>query len=138
MLIPVNKNIDEFKDDFYKGLTFRQTIFAMITLAVGAGAFLLFSLYFKIPQTISLYLTLLLAFPIAASGFLKIHGMRPLEYFKLRKKVNENNFYTFVPELLWNGYLPEEPKKKEENKQNKKEETIYLETEEEIMKWYEE
>ena len=36
MLIPVNQNIDEYKDDFYKGLTLRQSVISLITIAVGA------------------------------------------------------------------------------------------------------
>ena len=35
MLIPVNQNIDEYKDDFYKGLTLRQSVISLVTVAVG-------------------------------------------------------------------------------------------------------
>ena len=41
MKIMVNDNIDEYKDDFYKGLTFRQTLFAGLAVMAVLVAVLL-------------------------------------------------------------------------------------------------
>ena len=46
MLIPVNQNIDEYKDDFYKGLTLRQSVISLVTVAVGVLVSLLFFVVF--------------------------------------------------------------------------------------------
>ena len=40
MKVQVNQNIDSYKDDFFKGLTFRQTAVSVIGVSVGAGIFL--------------------------------------------------------------------------------------------------
>ena len=100
MLIPVNQNIDEYKDDFYKGLTLRQSVISLITVAVGAGVYLALTVLLKLPQSLALYLTLPVVFPIAAYGFLKIHGMNIAEYIRKRGAVKERNAYSFVPQML--------------------------------------
>ena len=86
MLIPVNQNIDEYKDDFYKGLTLRQSVISLVTVAVGVLVYLALTGLFHLPQTLALYMTLPVVFPIAAYGFLKIHGMNIAEYLRKRAR----------------------------------------------------
>ena len=100
MLIPVNQNIDEYKDDFYKGLTLRQSVISLITIAVGAAVYLTLTGVLHLPQSLALYLTLPVVFPIAAYGFLKIHGMNIAEYFRKRGAVKERSSYAFIPQML--------------------------------------
>ena len=57
MLIPVNQNIDEYKDGFYKGLTLRQSVISLITVAVGAVVYLTLTGLLHLPQSLSLYMT---------------------------------------------------------------------------------
>ena len=100
MKIMVNDNIDEYKDDFYKGLTFRQTLFAGLAVMAGAAAFLIMHIFFGLPQSVALYAALPVVFPIAAAGFLKIHGMTLLEYLKARKAVRECPGYDYKPVMV--------------------------------------
>lgn len=140
MQIPVNKNLDEYKDDFYKGLTLRQTVLSILTVAAGTGAFLVFHSVCGFSQTVSLYLAFPAALPFAASGFLKIHGMSMQEYFKRKRSVTGQMLYRYEPALLKlrNGSELE----KFERKAQKKEKRPVLETQEEMaarMEWdYEE
>ena len=54
MLIPVNQNIDEYKDDFYKGLTLRQSVISLVTVAVGVLVYLALTGLFHLPQSLAL------------------------------------------------------------------------------------
>lgn len=100
MQIPVNKNLDEYKDDFYKGLTLKQTVLSILTVIVGTGIFLLLYLICGIGQTIALYLAVLAALPVAASGFLKVHGLSLPEYFRKKKEVSRQMVFFFQPDLI--------------------------------------
>ena len=100
MLIPVNQNIDEYKDDFYKGLTLRQSVISLVTVAVGVLVYLALTGLFGLPQTLALYMTLPVVFPIAAYGFLKIHGMNIAEYLRKSSAVKERSSYSFIPQML--------------------------------------
>ena len=100
MVIYVNKNIDGYKDDFFKGLTFRQTMISAAAVISGACIFLLLYMGLGLPQSLSLYLTLPVVFPIAAAGFLKIHGMSLVEYMRRRHKVRQNDIYLYHPGML--------------------------------------
>lgn len=139
MQIPVNKNLDEYKDDFYKGLTLRQTVLSILTVIAGTGAFLLFHSVCGISQTVSLYLAFPAVLPFAASGFLKIHGMSLQEYFKRKRSVTEQPLYRYEPVLLEAGNNSDMAETA--GKGRKKEKRPVLETQEEMaarMKWNDE
>lgn len=110
MQIPVNKDLDSFKDDFFKGLTLKQTALSIVSVAAGTGTFLLGSYVFHLSQNVSFYLALPVVLPIAASGFLRIHGMTPLEYLKRRRGTVSMDTYHFVPELIMYPEKEEKPK----------------------------
>ena len=110
MQIPVNKDLDSFKDDFFKGLTLKQTALSIVSVAAGTGTFLLSSYVFHLSQSVSFYLALPVVLPIAASGFLRIHGMTPLEYMKRRRGTVCVDTYHFVPELIMYPEKEEKPK----------------------------
>lgn len=139
MQIQVNKNLDEYRDDFYKGLTLKQTVLSVLTVVVGTGVFLVFHKVCGIGQTTALYLSFPVALPVAVSGFLKIHGMTFSEYLKKKRSVTQQVFYPFVPQTL------QEWDKLEASENRKKQELIrkpILETQEEmtmrIQKYHEE
>ena len=106
MLIPVNQNIDEYKDDFYKGLTLRQSVISLVTVAAGVVVYLGLTVFFHLPQTLALHLTLPVVFPIAAYGFLKIHGMNIAEYIRKSGAVKEHSSYTEYAGLEIQRTLP--------------------------------
>lgn len=101
MQIPVNKNIDTYKDDFYKGLTLRQTLTCAFALLAGTLSFCLFFYGFGLPQSVSLYLAFPVVFPIGAAGFLRIHGMELKVYFRRRRKAVKTPVYHYKPFMLY-------------------------------------
>ena len=76
-----------------------------------------------------MYLTLPVAFPIIAAGFIRIHGISFGEYLRRREKVEGQPFFFFQPEmLLWlNTGMPQSNEETEIKKDIPKK--LYLETE---------
>ena len=99
MQVPVNKDLDSYQDDFFKGLTLKQTAISIISLAAGTGTYFLANIGLKLDQTISFYLALPVVLPIAAAGFLRIHGMTPAQYYKRRRETVRNNIYYYSPDF---------------------------------------
>jgi len=101
MQIPINKDLDNnYTDDFFRGLSARQTLYSAATIAVGGGMFALFNLVLHIPAEVSIYLSVPFAVPFAAMGFVKIHGVPPDEYLKRMREARRQPMYYFEPELL--------------------------------------
>lgn len=121
MQVPVNKDLDSYKDDFFKGLTLKQTALSIVSVAAGTGTFLFGTYILKLDQTVSFYLALPVVLPIAASGFLRIHGMSPVEYLKRRREATSRDAFYYVPA----GLLPDEPLQKQAASPGKNR-TIYL------------
>ena len=147
MLIPVNQNIDEYKDDFYKGLTLRQSVISLVTVAVGVLVYLTLTGLFHLPQTLALYMTLPVVFPIAAYGFLKIHGMNIAEYLRKSSAGKERSSYSFIPQMLLygteeddqttkekttGGAMAAEAAKEKADGKDRKAKILYLETEDSL------
>ena len=147
MRIPVNQNIDEYKDDFYKGLTLRQSVISLVTVAVGVLVYLALTGLFHLPQTLALYMTLPVVFPIAAYGFLKIHGMNIAEYLRKSSAVKERSSYSFIPQMLLygteeddqttkgkttGGAMAAEGAKEKADGKDRKAKILYLETEDSL------
>ena len=101
MMIPVNQDIDSYKDDFFKGLTMRQTLFAVAAVVVSGGLLAFFLLYLKLNASVAMYLTLPVAFPIIAVGFIKVHGIPLGEYLKRKKKVQQQSSFFYQPEMVY-------------------------------------
>ena len=143
MMIPVNQDIDSYKDDFFKGLTMRQTLFAVAAVVVSGGLLAFFLIYLKLNASASMYLTLPVAFPIIAVGFIKIHGIPLGEYLKRKKKVEQQSSFFYQPEMVFwvsQGILPKEAADETANRKNIQKENVgkerkkfYLETEETIQ-----
>ena len=100
MQIPVNKDLDSYRDDFFKGLTLKQTALSVVSIAAGTGAFLFGFYILKLAQSVSFYLALPVVLPIAATGFLRIYGMTPFEYLKKRQYTIRHEKYRFIPDAL--------------------------------------
>ena len=100
MMVPVNQNIDEYKDDCFKGLTMRQTMYAIAAVAVSGGLMMFFLLYLKMNASVAMYITLPIVFPIIAVGFIRIHGMNFRDYMKEKRKVRQRPVFFYEPELV--------------------------------------
>ena len=100
MQVTVNKDLDSYKDDFFKGLTLKQTAISIISVAAGTGTYFFASYILKLDQTVSFYLALPVVLPIAAGGFLRIHGMSPALYFKRRRETVNRDAWFFSPDFV--------------------------------------
>ena len=113
MQVAVNKDLDSYKDDFFKGLTLKQTAISIISVAAGTGTYFFASYILKLDQTVSFYLALPVVLPIAAGGFLRIHGMTPAQYLRRRHETVSADAWFFAPDLG----LTEQRKQPEEIKE---------------------
>lgn len=78
MVIEINKDIDRYKETVVMGLTARQLIFSVASIAVGGGLVLL--LYPYIGLTLSVYVAIPAVAPIALGGFYSFNGMDFYEF----------------------------------------------------------
>lgn len=82
MVIDINKNIDNYKETVLLGLTAKQLVYSVLSVAVGGGIVLL--LYQKVGLTVSAYIAIPAVAPIALSGFYSYNGMGFMEMMKLK------------------------------------------------------
>ena len=82
VVIEINKDIDRYQESVAMGLTARQLIFSIASVAAGAGIVLL--LYQYIGLTGSAYVAIPCVAPIALGGFYSYNGMDFYEYMGKR------------------------------------------------------
>ena len=82
MVIEINKNIDNYKESVVLGLSARQLVYSVLSVAVGGGIVLL--LYQHVGLTVSTYIAIPVVAPIAMTGFYSYHGMTFMEMMKLK------------------------------------------------------
>lgn len=82
LVIEINKDIDRYKESVALGLTARQLIFSIASVAVGGT--LVFLLYPYIGLTGAAYVAIPVVAPIALGGFYSYNGMSFYEV--MRKK----------------------------------------------------
>lgn len=73
MIIEINKDIDRYQESIVMGLTAKQLLFSVASIAVGGG--LVFLLYRYIGMTASAYVAIPVVAPIALGGFYSYNGM---------------------------------------------------------------
>lgn len=95
MVIEINKNIDNYKESVVLGLSARQLVYSVLSVAVGGGIVLL--LYRHVGLTVSAYIAIPVVAPIAMTGFYSYHGMTFMEMMKLKLYFAfANRTYTYV------------------------------------------
>ena len=138
MVIEINKDIDRYQESVAMGLTAKQLIFSIASVAVGGSLVLL--LYKYIGLTGAAYVAIPCVAPIALGGFYSFNGMSFYEY--MGKKLHfmfGNKALTFVStegepaikafEMEQNGQV---------KKKGKKAKKTELQTNESVMKKQEE
>ena len=138
MVIEINKDIDRYQESVAMGLTAKQLIFSIASVAVGGSLVLL--LYKYIGLTGAAYVAIPCVAPIALGGFYSFNGMSFYEY--MGKKLHfmfGNKALTFVStegepaikafEMEQNGQVKKKGKKAKETE---------LQTNESVMKKQEE
>lgn len=101
MEVKINKEIRDYTESVYFGLSLRQFIFSILACGMAVLLYFLFRPYFGI-ETLS-WLCILGAAPFAAIGFIKYNGMNAEEFIKAyieseiltKKELNviPNNYY---------------------------------------------
>lgn len=135
--IVTNKNIDTYKDDFFKGLSLSQTVTSVAVILSAGGSFAFFYIFLHFPMTICIYLALPFALPFAVAGFMRIHGMSPFDYMRKKRKVTQTAILSRRPSYVVDAWQiqqelkREKDRKKQERKVNRKK--VCLQTEDEIF-----
>lgn len=78
MVIEINKDIDRYQESVAMGLTAKQLIFSIASVAVGGGLVLL--LYKYVGLTVAAYIAIPVVAPIAMGGFYSFNEMSFYEY----------------------------------------------------------
>jgi hypothetical protein len=73
MEIKINREIRDYSEAVYFGLSLRQFIFSVLACGIAVGMYFLLKPFFGI-ETLS-WMCILGALPFAAIGFFKYHGM---------------------------------------------------------------
>lgn len=73
MEVKINKEIRNFTESIFFGLSLRQSIFSLLACIVAIGLYFLFRRFFGI-ETLS-WICILGAIPFAVLGFIKYNGM---------------------------------------------------------------
>ena len=101
MEIKINREIREYKENMFFGLSLRQLVFSVLACGVAVG------IYFGLrnvlgTETVS-WLCILGAAPFAAMGFVKYHGMTAEKFFIawLRSEFLIPKRLTFRPTILY-------------------------------------
>ena len=92
MVIEINKDIDRYQESVAMGLTAKQLIFSIASVAVGGG--LVFLLYRYIGLTASAYVAIPVVAPIALGGFYSYNGM---SFYEMMSK---KFYYMFANKAL--------------------------------------
>lgn len=131
MEVKINKDIREFSESIFFGLSMRQFIFSIMACLVAVVLYFLLKPFFGI-ETLS-WVCILGAAPFAALGFIKYNGMTAEEFVIafIKSEIlmprhltfNSQNIYAedfrgIVDKKLKQGIL--KPQKKHKEKKNKK------------------
>ena len=102
MEVKINKEIRDYSESVFFGLSVRQLVFS--ALAVGVAVGLYFVLRNRLGTETLSWVCVLAAAPFAALGFIRYHGMNAEEllWAFLRSEAVEPNELPFVAE---NGYF---------------------------------
>lgn len=84
MVIEINKDIDRYQESVAMGLTAKQLVFSIASVAVGGGLVLL--LYKYVGLTVAAYIAIPVVAPITLGGFYSFNGMDFYEY--MGKKIH--------------------------------------------------
>ncbi len=82
MIIEINKDIEKVKETVFFGLTAKQSVSALLSLAVGSALVLLLQKY--IGLVASAYVAVPVVSPIALAGFYSYNGMSFFELWRRR------------------------------------------------------
>jgi len=101
MEVKINKEIRNYTESIFFGLSMRQCVFSMLAIAVAVTLYFLLKPHMGM-ETLS-WICILGAFPFAALGFINYHGMTAEKFLWawLRSEVIEPRYYHFESNNLY-------------------------------------
>ena len=119
MEVKINKEIRNYTESVYFGLSLRQFIFSILACIVAIILYFGFKRYFNI-ETLS-WLCMLGAAPFAAIGFIKYNGMNAEEfiYAYIKSEFLTSKKLTFIPTNLYYELIKNNKREVKENEDNK-------------------
>ena len=81
MEIKINKEIRDYQEAVFMGLSLRQFLFALLAVAVAVGVY--FGLQGVLGAETVSWLCVIASFPFAILGFVKYHGMTAEQFIKV-------------------------------------------------------
>ena len=120
MEVKINKEIRDYTESVYFGLSLRQFIFSILACVMAVLLYFLFRPYFGI-ETLS-WLCILGAAPFAAIGFIKYNGMNAEEFIKayIESEILTKRELTVIPSNYYYELLKNKIEGDEINENNKK------------------
>ena len=108
MTKPINNDVVGYKDDFFKGLSFRETVFGFIALTTGGGGMLL--LYFYAGLSLNTSVTICIPFIaiIGLAGFYHKNGMTLMQVVKNIIRIHRTGPLTYMSRRKnepWESYI---------------------------------
>ena len=93
MEVKINREIRNYSESVFFGLSMRQCIFSVLAIAVAVGLYFVLKPYLG-TETLS-WVCILGAFPFAALGFITYHGMTAEQFLWawLRSELIDPRFY---------------------------------------------
>lgn len=113
MEVKINREIRDYTESMFFGLSFRQFFFSVIACGVAVGLYFLLRPYIGM-ETVS-WMCVLGAAPFAALGFIKYHGMNAeqLLWAWIKSEFLTPKRLIFCPENMYYEVLKEGISKKE-------------------------
>lgn len=120
MEVKINREIRDYTESMFFGLSLRQSVFAALAVVVAVGLYFLLKPHLG-TETVS-WVCILGAAPFAALGFIRYHGMTCEQFLWawLRSEILEPRVYRFHPNDLYYNLLARSiaAKEKEEMKRH--------------------
>lgn len=87
MQTPINQDFDEYRDDFLKGFTKKETIWAAAGLICGMILMFVFMFVLRLNSLIAMFVTTPVTAGLCLNGFYTKHGMTLGEIIKRKKNI---------------------------------------------------
>ena len=120
MEVKINKEIRDYTESVYFGLSLRQFVFSILACGMAVLLYFVFKPYFGI-ETLS-WLCILGAAPFAAIGFIKYNGMNAEEFILayIRSEFLTKKELTFIPENYYYNLIKNKNEGDDNCENNKK------------------
>ena len=105
MEVKINREIRNYTESMFFGLSLRQCVFSVLAIAVAVGLYFLLRPMFGL-ETLS-WVCVLGSAPFAALGFITYHGMTAEQFLWawLRSELLEPKQLKYEPQNLYNALL---------------------------------